>query len=264
MTSKTGKNKNKKTYKKKKYGFSKGMRINELANYYTAFPRRKTAVIPFSEHLKLGTSQSTTAIASGTAQANVFGTEALYRLNSLYEPRQSPTQGIWNQGARALGYNDIAGNWRKYKVIGVSIDVTVQNPKAVTGSASPGLAVGIALQAPQNSQNLTANLYGQADARSGCYVYYLTSAGSRKLRFKRYIPLYKLIGIKKNQFDNDMTSYTAPITANVDAQNTPLLRVAICSTNDASLYQADLDITINYHVELYDKITNAQPLFTYA
>lgn len=241
------KNAGKKPYRKR--GYKKN--VSEFSNRYMAFPKRRVCVIPMMEKIRLGNGPNAD-ISTGTPTLSVFGYEALYQLNSIAVPRLSPTTGTNATRYAVLGYTDIAGHWNSYKVTGVDIKVTCQNNYGFLG-----MCLGIAFQTPGTSQQLSGTTFTSTDARQMSYAIQISNTGKQSTTFKKYIPLYKLIGVRKNQFDADVAEYSSAMGGSPNS--IPYMRVAVCSTAETTVVSCDVEVELNFHVELWDQIPEVQP-----
>lgn len=237
----------KKPYKKR--GYKK--HVSEWSNKYMAFPKRRVCVLPMMEKIRLGNSPNAD-ISTGTPTLSVFGYEAVYQLNSIAVPRLSPTTGTNATRYAVLGYTDIAGHWNSYKVTGVDVKVKCQNNYGFLG-----MCLGICFQTPGTSQQITGTTFTSTDARQLSYSYQLPNTGTQSVTFKKYIPIYKLVGLRKSQFDADIANYSGAIGSS--PIEIPYMRIAVCSTGETGVVSCDVEVELNYHVELWDQIPEVQP-----
>lgn len=181
--------------------------------------------------------------------SGVFGTSNVFNLNSQFDPDQT---GV---GHQPYARDQFAGLYGRYKVKKVTIDVSFTNPSA-------GACLGCALLVtnPANGATLAGSLYDKIKERPLTWVGILNEGGgSQIVRFRKTFPVYKLLGVTKQQFDADVGIYDALSGNNPDSTNgITQLKVAICDMAGGSSATCLISVRITMHTDWYQRLTQAQ------
>lgn len=218
----------------------------EFSTLYTAFPYARNCILPAVKKITLAST------LAGTTTQDQFGDEWVFRLNSIFAPQFTAGAGA----NRVLGYTQVAALYKRYKVVGVVVDIEVYDPD------QDGMVVGIGYQPGNATQQLAGVLIDDIDAKQGYYVASFSNTGSQKKHFKKFIPMYRLLGLTKAQFAADTFLYSSDIGSSPN--QVPFLRIAVASTANATNSFARAIIRIEYHTRLYDKIVEDQTSYTAA
>ncbi len=202
----------------------------ELAANYTPFPPTQFCKMPFA---------ATSGLSSAATQS-VTGTEIVYRLNSIFEPK------VVAPLFRASGYDEIRLIYKRYKVHGCMVDVTFSDPSA------DGLYWVVAMRAPGSITNTNTLRYTSVDMRYLHWTGALNNTGSQVAHFRRYINISKISGLTNLQFKADTTNFTSEIISNPNA--VPVVVVNVANSKDATVQGCNFTIKLTYHVQLYDKV----------
>jgi hypothetical protein len=171
-----------------------------------------------------------------------FGTERVYRLNSLYDP------DFTGAGHQPYAYDQLSAIYAKYKVHAVTIDLTITDPIVDAN------IVAVSAQGPNQTAVLTGALWGTLGERPDTWVRPINAGGGQVMNMKKTFPMHVLMALTKSQFAADIDTTSAAISANPSA--TPWLRLAVANLTAASTVIAYLRIT--YHAEMYERTVLSQ------
>lgn len=146
-----------------------------------------------------------------TGAAGVYGTEQVFRLNSLYDP------DFTGAGHQPYGFNQMEALYGLYKVYGVKISIVFANATA------DSMILGATIQPSNATTTLTGKAVDVVKEQPMAITRMFSSSDPYTLN--QYIHMHKLEGVRKQQYDYEMSDYAAVPTAN-PTQN-PWLRVAV-------------------------------------
>lgn len=223
-------------YPKKVYEY---LPVRTLANQYAPLvsmapvPKRRQFTLKYAEG---GPTMS--GMAVGTA--GVGGTEIAFALNALFDPNITLTghQPYYFDQLVACGY-------QRYRVDYVSIKV-----RAFTPNASD---TGLAVQCDAwngSAGTLTGVSWNTINERPG--THYLTpglTSGEQCLVLER-IPIWELQGMTKLEYQSDVATYAAAVTAN--PSRGPYLRIAAVNTSGSNAGTCDATVELTFHGEFFD------------
>jgi hypothetical protein len=192
-----------------------------------AVPPRKMVTFPYSFQDTL------TAGAAG-----VFGTEAIFRLNSIYDPYYS---GV---GQYPNGYTAWSNFYAGYRVHRVKIDLTFTDPSA------DGMVVGALVQYSNATTSLGSNTIQTADEMQKSDVRPLNNTGSQTVRLTRTFNLWDLDGNSRLQWLAN-GGYQAVFGQNPTL--TPWIRIA-CAAFATGSPTVVCMVRLTFYAELFDRL----------
>lgn len=179
-----------------------------------------------------------------TGAAGVYGTEQVYRLNSLYDP------DFTGAGHQPYGYDQMIALYTKYLVSGVKVEVILTDPSA------DGIVVGMMVQPSTSTYTITGHGVDQIKEKPMAITRVINSTGRQIQRIVQYIPLAKLEGLSRSQWHNSQDDYGAATSAN------PTLncwfRIAVGSVRGNAGDTVVARIQLTYYSKFYDRIVLAQ------
>lgn len=170
--------------------------------------------------------------------SSVFGTEEIFRLNSIYDPLYSGT-GIYPNG-----YTAWSGFYADYRVHAVEIDILFHDPSAA------GVIAGALIEYSNDSFGLGGNSIQTADSIQRADVRPVPVTGEQQVRIQRRFNIWDADGNTRLQW------LANPGYQAVFGQNPtlcPLMRVAVACASSATPTCAVLTRLV-FHVELFDRI----------
>lgn len=198
------------------------------------FPPRRSVILHYDDVQKF------TAGSVG-----VFGTEQIYRLNSLFDP------DLTGVGHQPYGFDTLAGIYLNYKVNAVSIELRWTDP------LTDGMAAGYLMGAPGSTVPLTGKTLKAAGEVPMIKTVMLNDSGEQVVVQKAYIPMHKLAGLSKLQFQANIGSYSAAVTAS--PTNNPIIRIANTNVDTGVSGGTTMcHIKIRYYATFYNRRTLAQ------
>jgi hypothetical protein len=170
----------------------------------------------------------------------MFGTTSVYQLNSPYEPRSGAHQ--------PYGWDQISPFYRRYKVLRAHYKLTVR----ATSVSSPVYWVAFRLRPPGETTTFTDTAVNTALERPGM-IYSMPNPYAAAQTFQGTVDFPKLAGVTKQQFDADVSEYSAVIGANPSR----IFALEVGSANSAINVAATVTVEIRYDVEFYQRATLA-------
>lgn len=181
--------------------------------------------------------QSTKKLTVGLA---AFGTEVLYRLNSLYDPDFS------GAGDYPFAFQSFQALYKNYRVHAVTLEVEFTDPSV------DGLVGGVLVGATNNTAALAGQTLDWAGARPMIATVMVNNTGGQKALIRQRFSIDQIDGIRRTQLLGD-PNYQAATTTN--PTNTPFLRVAIAAedtgNSTATMYA---QIRLIFEAELFDRV----------
>jgi len=176
--------------------------------------------------------------------AGIYGTEYIYRLNSLYDPDFS------GAGAQPYSMDQVALLYRKYLVSAVKIEIVISDP------SEDGLVVGALLQPSNGSYTLTGKDPSDITERPMCCVRNLNNSGSQVVVIKQFIKLHKLEGLSPVQWECSLANYAAAFGANPSLS--PYIRLAVANIRSTGSGSVVVRPKITYYCKFWERIDLAQ------
>lgn len=204
---------------------------------------RNISVFPESYNFK-GRYVTNTGLSTntgGTTAQSRFGDQLQFHPNGIYRPQF----GITNHAM--LGWTELKALYRKYKVRGVKIKVTFNNPTA------DGLVAAIWIQAPDALNSITSKTVPQLAEKQDVFFKYLNNTGSQVAQFTRYIPMHKLCNISKLQLMANVEDYSANMTANPIKY--PTIKIALAATELGTTERlCNVNVEMTYYGTAYERV----------
>lgn len=196
-----------------------------------------------------------------TPTQNVLTGQLSFRLNNINLPFIGQIAG----NILPQGYTQAALAFSRFKVMGVKIEAEFFDP-----SDDCMLAMMVASSA-QAFDLQNANVTN-ADVQRNIYVKSISSTGSRRIVFKKYVPIHGIEGLTHNQFNGDISMYSFPFqnsiaTALTDEAGTtgdlmrkrvPKVHFAIASNEtQTAAISVKARIKLTYYTNVYGRVTLA-------
>jgi hypothetical protein len=200
------------------------------------FPPRRVLQLTYANNLSI----------SSNGTAGLMGTAQTYRLNSLFDPDLTGT------GTQPYGYDTLATIYQQYKVnrVRVSMDFLPGDPTYV------GTVVAVLVPSAATLPTLAgANIDTFLDKPFTTFVPIGTNnTQPRRINFD--LPIHMIDGLTRSQLANDLTNYSAFVTAS--PTSTPRLTFAFASSGTVGAFGIVVKTTITFYSELWDRFILAQ------
>lgn len=195
---------------------------------------------PFAPVLHTKLRYSERIAISTAAVTGLGGTEAIFRLGSLFDPNAS---GV---GHQPYYYDQLTPLYWRYVVYGCTVQIEYTN-------CTDSNIVVMYMCAPGSSTADLVNLNSfDANERPGCGTIRGSAYGPACTTANLgYIPLPKLEGKTWNEYMGDETAYHANVGQN--PQMSPLLRINCCSDSLSPDQQVYITVTMVFHCKLYNR-----------
>lgn len=198
-------------------------------NLFSMFPPRKFTIMTWTANHQLTT--NTTVVGQ-------FGTEVVYRLNSIFEPQQT----IGNT-YRPKGYDQLVGIYNKYRVYGCKVTLKFYDPD------DEAISVVCQLQASKEEDVTTGQGIQTQGMERWTVIKPIAQTGSQSWTYKRYANIRAMDGLTRIQMECS-EPHSALINANPDF--TPYLRFAALCQNGLSKH-IRVATRLDYYVQLFDR-----------
>lgn len=189
--------------------------------------------------------------------------QIIYRLNNVNIPYIN--QVINN--TLPQGYDEAIQAFKEFKVYAVKVRVKCWNPTA-------SCQVGVMSVGSSDGQVLNGMLASAIEIKQGTQVKPISTTGSRECEFNWYIKMHQLEGLKKAQYDNDLSSYKmlfnqsaggaltdqTGTTGDLIKKKVPLLYVAIASDVAGVQAKCECRIELDYYTRCSNKKTLAESI----
>lgn len=177
------------------------------------------------------------------AVTGFFGAEHIFRLNSLYDPDFA---GV---GGQPYGFDQMAALYRRYKVTGVRIDISIYNPN------EDGVIVGALLQPPEGTATLTGKSMEDIGDLPMCTYRVLHNTGNQRARIIQYMPMHKLAGLSPLQFKANAGDFVSLVTTNPALY--PYIRIAVGSIIGSTTASCQIHCKFTFYSTFYERIQQA-------
>jgi hypothetical protein len=206
-------------------------RISGMLNTANPFPSQWTGKMSYSDDI---------TFTSGTS--NVFGSEHVWFLNSLYDPDFTST------GHQPYGFDQLAALYRRYRVTRCDVDITFSSP------TSNNMVAAVTCQSAHGAFSMAGKAVNAVSEKPQTWVGRVNTSGSQKIRFHASLPIAGLEGVPEaTVLSNE--AYSAAVTTN---PNNPLyVRVAVADHDDASQALVAF-VRLTYHCTFYERRTMTQ------
>lgn len=185
----------------------------------------------------------TSTVQYTAGAVGVYGTEQIYRLNSLFDPDFSLG------GTQPYGFDQLSELYKRYKVNAVTIQFEIYDPSV------DGMLIGIQVQPPGGTATVTGKNVDVIKEQPMSITRNISDSGSQRLTVRQYFPMHSILGVSPIQFKADMTEYTAPVTA--DPNQIPLVRIAAANKAGGG-GTVWIRTSIHFHSQFYDRKVLAQ------
>lgn len=175
-----------------------------------------------------------------TGAAGVYGTEAVFRLGSLFDP------DFATGGHQPLYYDQLAALYGKYMVHHCDVEITLSNPSA------DGAVLGIAVQRSNETYTLTGNAVDYAMEHPTVKTMFVNNTGSQVLTWRKRLPNHMVEGLTQRQYLSSVDEYGAAVTANPSFS--PYVRFGLASSNGDSGVTANVLVRLNYRAQFFDQV----------
>lgn len=178
-----------------------------------------------------------------------------WKLNALCDPYSTTGAAASTANHAPYGFTSMCsanGPYLRYKVKGVTIEITGRDPNQDTGVHIIAAVFGVS----DSSSTTDSAYYDTLVQRPNTAMKFLTGTGSQQVHIKQYFPMNKLFEMTKSQYKNDVTTTTAGW--NGAPQSIVRLEVNAVDPRGAGAATDMLaDIKIHYHVQFYQRFTQA-------
>jgi len=195
--------------------------------------------VRWNKTLLYGQLNTLTAGASG-----LFGTEQVFRLNSLFDPDLTGT------GHQPYGFDTLASLYYRYKVRAVRVMVRFSDPSA------DGVLCAAQFQAPSVTSTVTGSDTNTVMERAGMWTQNLNNTGEQVAILDQFFPISTLVGATPVQFAANLEDYQSLCTTS--PARTPYLRIAIAALDGASTPTVRLETKILFYTEFFERIVLGQ------
>jgi hypothetical protein len=193
------------------------------------FPPRRFYELTYSNNLQVT-----------SATFNTFGTAQTYRLNSLFDP------DVTGGGTQPYGFDTLATIYKQYKVHRVRIMIEIINLDATyTGSLLCCLVPSTVTVPTLAAANIDAFL-----DKPFCHSINLGTSNTQVYKIVQEMGIHELDGITLSQLRNDISLYSALVTAN--PTNVPQLTFALASTTGTN-FSVSVKTTLTFFAEMWDR-----------
>lgn len=199
------------------------------------------SALPFANRYPFKMQFINNFVMTTSATRALFGAQADFDLNNLNRPSPVLTTHA------ALGFNEIANIYLKYKIFGCAIELTINDPE------TDGYVVAIMLRASQNPETLVGKTIELAIEKQNVTVKRVNNTGSQITKYKAYWPINKLEGLTKLQFDANSRDYTSLFTTTGGPLNKPRLSFAASNGNAAVAIEARVTCRLTFYGVAYDR-----------
>lgn len=180
----------------------------------------------------------------GTTNAvNTWGTDQIFRLNSLYDPDET---GV---GHQPYGFDQLALLYRRYKVSAVLVEIIARDP------LDEGCYIGMQVIPPSGTGNLVGKTLDEIKERPMCAVRGIPNTGSQKVYLKQWIPIQTVSGLSPIQFKANSEDFTASVSGSPNS--IPRLQLATLN-NKSTASNFTLTVKLTFYAMFYDRIIQNQ------
>lgn len=214
---------------------SAGVAVKNASLFLNVLPRRLRRTLPYAE---------TFVLTTGTA--GVLSTEQAMRLNSLYDPNYT------GAGHQPYGFDQLVGFYGSYLVHAVKVKIMACS---VGGSAE--VAICWKLDVSQGFSAISGITVDAATEAPMIGVGLLGASGNDRTFVKDLsIDMFKLFGVTKSQYTNEVSTYGAAYGANPTA--VAYLHLAVGSYTGTAGENASVQVLIEYDTEFFSPNELAQ------
>lgn len=231
------KNVKKKVIRKKKANFSKNKTTmsGPFRKFLSSDPikPRMSCKLSYSDSITLTT---------GTA--GIYGSEQVYRLNSLFDP------DLTSAGHQPLFFDQLSAMYNQYMVRGCKLELTFTDPSA------DGLEVAACIQNSRESYAIASKSPGTLGEQCMTVVKPLNNTGNQVTKIESYVDLRRVEGVTKTQFEGNLSQYSAVTAASPTL--TPYLRFAVASLRATGGVTCVCNVRLTYYCQFWDRLIPSQ------
>lgn len=214
---------------------------------FPGFPTNNAA--PFSKMLHTWlTYEQIGGISCGAA--GLFGSDQLFRLNSLFDPDQS---GV---GHQPYFYDQLTGIYSRYKVLRCRVNLWVQNPTDKTN----GAYVGVCVQSSDDTNTPMVSKLPQTIAeRPNSNLIYISGTGEQSNYSQFEVPLHHILGLTRREFLDDVEDTCAAVGAN--PSRVAILGLAMVDPGGAAgagSQTVTYRVQLQFYVQMFGLLTQVQ------
>ena len=170
-----------------------------------------------------------------------FGTQKVYYLNSIRQPRSTQTSG----NTLPQGYDEADAGFINYKVYGAKVKITFAQASAGT------TGVGALVVGSSDSTNIQSLTHMSLSTKKWSWYRDLPVTGDDKVVYNRYWDIGQIEGLSKQQFKNDINLYKGSFSSGPSA--IPSLKIAMIDNEGTSAPKCEVTVEITYYVRLYNR-----------
>lgn len=195
-------------------------------------PHQSGNLSVFPENYKFKARWAVNSTLSSAAGIDVFGTDKVFNLNSIYEPESG------NTNHAVLGWTELANIYRRYRVTGVKYELVVYDPNVET------MAVGIWVQPPENTFNMAGQTVQTMAEKGNMNIRFIANTGQQVIRHTKFHRLNNICNVRKTVLFNNET-YSALMTAN--PAKVPTLKLASANTTSGTVQSLRYKLIVTYY-----------------
>ncbi len=178
----------------------------------------------------------------GIASLGTFGTEQVFRLNSLFDPDLTGT------GHQPFGFDQLTPIYGRYAVQAVTLDIEFFSSNA------DDMICAFTVQSGQNTTSLAGSTIEAGIERQSVMVRQVPKNGDNRWKHSEMFPIHAIEGQVAGITLRD-DAYQSVVTTS-PANQCYLRLAAACSVTAGALVQAQVVIT--YHARMFDRVSMAQ------
>lgn len=174
--------------------------------------------------------------------AGVFGTELIFRLNDVFDPR------FTSGGHQPLGRDQLTAIYGRFMTNACKIFIEFADPLDLDM-----ITVAVVIQSSGNSFALTGNGIEYVTEKPNTWVKSISNSGQQRVAFNQYVDCQRLEGVSKNVWEANIDLYGA--ATGTSPTYSQYIRVACASPRSASTGSCIAKIKLCYYVKCYDQVT---------
>lgn len=193
--------------------------------------------MPMPPHITVKMRYSQT-FTMAVGAAGVFGTQQKFNLNSVFDC--DATGG----GHQPSGFDQMASFYNRYKVLSAKIHLHATDPSI------DGLRMIYVILNPSNTaESLTGDSRDVVAELQQSGWFDMNNSGKQTYDKRASLPIWKVSGLTKLQFDADPDNFTAPVTG--DPGSLVQFAWAMCDLNQNGAGACIVTFTVDYKVQFY-------------
>lgn len=204
---------------------------------------------PFAPQMVTNSQFADLQSVSTSSTLDVFGTELIYALNSVF----ACGPGL-SAGGNVYEYSILSLIYQRSKVVAVTMEIDFEFP-LLAGASTPGIMVGADLSVLGDTTPLQGQLVTVAAKKFNIVTKMLNNNGNQKVTIKKSFPIYKCLNVTKLEHLADNINFVA--TTNGLPNQIAYLRLAIANSINLSILNCNVRVRLNYKTQWYDKLAPA-------